>query len=88
MRKCGAALAMGGLKRIRQRMNPETYGGAPLLGLDGCVIKIHGRASRTALQHAMRQARKFVSLQLNEAIVRELARWAEVPALDAKLSAK
>ncbi len=80
LRVVGAALAKGGLAQIRRRMNPEEYGGAPFLGLNGCVIKIHGRASSTALRHAMRQARQFVNLQLNHTIVRELARWAVPPA--------
>ena len=87
-RVLGALLARGGLMRIRQRMNPESYGGAPLLGLNGCVIKIHGRASRTAMRHAMRQARQFVNLQLNDSIVRELARWAQVPSMDATVAAE
>ncbi|MFM8357312.1 MAG: phosphate acyltransferase PlsX [Verrucomicrobiota bacterium] len=50
VRKFGAFIARGGLRRIAERMNPETYGGAPLLGLDGCVLKIHGGARRTTLQ--------------------------------------
>lgn len=77
VRKLGALIARGGLRRIAERMNPETYGGAPLLGLDGCVLKIHGGARRTTLMHAMRQARRYVELHLNETIVADLARAAE-----------
>ncbi|HTI71926.1 MAG TPA: phosphate acyltransferase PlsX [Candidatus Limnocylindria bacterium] len=85
-RLLGAALAKGGLSRIRERMNPEVYGGAPLLGLNGCVIKIHGRASRTALGYAMHQARQIVNLQLSDSIVRELARWSTIPTMDAPVT--
>jgi phosphate acyltransferase len=77
LRKAGALLAKGGLDQIKRRMNPEEYGGAPLLGLDGCVIKIHGGARRTALAHAMRQARKIVDLRVHDTIVRDLGRWTQ-----------
>jgi glycerol-3-phosphate acyltransferase PlsX len=87
LRKLGAFFARGGLTQIVRRMNPEEYGGAPLLGLDGCVIKIHGRASATALRHAMRQARQFVNLQLNNTIVHEVARWTVSPAPEPPLAA-
>jgi glycerol-3-phosphate acyltransferase PlsX len=66
LRLLGALLAKGGLDRIKQRMNPETYGGAPLLGVNGYVIKIHGGARRNSLRWAMHQAVRFVSLRLNE----------------------
>ena len=42
IRTLGALIARGGLKGIKRRMDPEAYGGAPLLGLNGTVIKIHG----------------------------------------------
>ena len=74
IRKIGALLARGGLSRIKERMNPEAYGGAPLLGINGCVIKIHGSARRTTLRQAMRQSARFVSLGINETIIREVTR--------------
>lgn len=74
LRRLGAGLARGGLKRIGERMNPESYGGAPFLGMKGCVVKIHGGARRMALMHAMRQAARFIRLNLNEQIQAELAR--------------
>jgi glycerol-3-phosphate acyltransferase PlsX len=61
------------LQRIRTRMNPEAYGGAPLLGVHGCVIKIHGGAKRTNVLHAMSQAVRFVRLGLNETLVQAIA---------------
>jgi glycerol-3-phosphate acyltransferase PlsX len=79
VRKVGAKLAEGGLRRIAERMNPETYGGAPLLGLNGCVVKIHGSARRNSLKHAMRQARRYVELGLNQAIVTQLQRLPDSP---------
>jgi phosphate acyltransferase len=38
--KLGAFLAQGALRRLRQTINP--YAGAPLLGLNGVVVKAHG----------------------------------------------
>lgn len=73
LRTVGALLAKGGLDRIKQRMNPETYGGAPLLGLNGCVIKVHGGARRTALRWAMHQAQRVVQLRLNDTIGQTVA---------------
>ena len=74
LRKAGALLASGGLRRIKERMNPETYGGAPVLGLRGSVVKIHGSAKRVALKNAILQSARAVNQRLNEEIVREIAR--------------
>lgn len=76
IRQLGALLAMGGLRQIRQRLNPDTYGGAPLLGLQGNVFKIHGSANRFALMNAIRQSVRAVHQQLNATIIRELAQAA------------
>ncbi|MCW5556945.1 MAG: phosphate acyltransferase PlsX [Verrucomicrobiae bacterium] len=72
IRKAGALLASGGLRRIKERMNPETYGGAPVLGLRGSVVKIHGSAGRLALKYAILQSAKAVNQRLNDEIVREV----------------
>ncbi len=76
IRRLGALLAMGGLRQIRHRLNPDTYGGAPLLGLQGNVFKIHGSANRFALKNAIRQSVRAVHQQLNATIIRELAQAA------------
>lgn len=72
-RMLGAAIARGGLQRIRTRMNPEDYGGAPLLGVHGCVIKIHGGAKRSNVRHAMGQAVRYVASDLNRTLVESIA---------------
>ncbi len=54
--KAGAALMLPALRKLRTRFNYETYGGAPLLGLAGNCIVTHGRATRNAIKHAVRQA--------------------------------
>jgi phosphate acyltransferase len=77
LRKLGALLAMNGLRKVRSRMNPDTYGGAPLLGLSGNAFKIHGGANRHALHAAIRQSARAVRTQLNAAIIRGIARTTE-----------
>ncbi len=72
LRKLGALLASGGLRRIKSRMNPETYGGAPVLGLRGSVVKVHGSARRDALKNAILQSSRAVSQSLNQEIVRQI----------------
>ncbi|MGH8163298.1 MAG: phosphate acyltransferase PlsX [Rhodanobacteraceae bacterium] len=54
--KIGAALVAPALRKLRTKFDYETYGGAPLLGLRGNCIVTHGRASRSAIKHAIRAA--------------------------------
>jgi phosphate acyltransferase len=72
MRKMGAALAQGALRQIKKRMDPEAYGGAPLLGLNGIVIKAHGSARAKAILNAIRVAGETIQHKINESIVREV----------------
>lgn len=44
------------LKKFYQRMNPDQYNGASLIGLRGTVIKSHGNASADACYYAIEQA--------------------------------
>ena len=54
--KLGAWLMKPAMRRARARLEYETYGGAPLLGLRGNCIVAHGRASRVAIRNAIRAA--------------------------------
>lgn len=58
--KLGAYLLKGGLKNILKKMDYKEYGGAPLLGIDGIIIKAHGNSDSRAFLNAIRQARIFV----------------------------
>jgi glycerol-3-phosphate acyltransferase PlsX len=49
-------LALPLLKNLYQRMNPDQYNGASLLGLRSTVIKSHGNASTEACYYAIVQA--------------------------------
>lgn len=73
LRLAGAALAYGGLRHIKHRMNPDNYGGAPLLGLNGTVIKAHGSARALAIKNAIRIACETVQNKINEVIEAQMA---------------
>jgi glycerol-3-phosphate acyltransferase PlsX len=73
VRKFGAALAQGAFRNIKRRMDPEAYGGAPLLGLNGTVIKAHGSARERAIMNAIRVATETIQYRINETIAREVA---------------
>jgi len=72
LRYFGALLCQGGLKDLKRRMDPEVYGGAALLGLNGIVIKTHGSARERAVQHAIRVATEEIRHDLNRIILREI----------------
>ena len=58
--KAGAFLARRAFGRVRQRLNPDTIGGAPLLGVNGVVVIGHGSASPEAILGSINQARLAV----------------------------
>jgi phosphate acyltransferase len=62
----GAALAMPAFKKLRQMMDPEEVGAAPLLGIDGLVFVGHGRSNAQAMVSAIRVAREAVKANLLE----------------------
>ena len=72
-RQIGAFLAKGAFHAIRKRMDPEVYGGAPLLGFNGLVFKAHGSARERAIASALRVTADAVRHRVNEIIVREIA---------------
>jgi glycerol-3-phosphate acyltransferase PlsX len=72
-RKLGAFLAKGALQSIRRRMDPEVYGGAPMLGFNGLVFKAHAAARERAVSSAIRHAASAVQSQLHQAIARDIA---------------
>ncbi len=72
-RKLGAFLAKAAFQSIRRRMDPEVYGGAPLLGFNGLVFKAHGSARERAVASAIRVTANAVKHQINQTIAREIA---------------
>jgi glycerol-3-phosphate acyltransferase PlsX len=77
LRRFGALLSRDAFRNIRRRLDPEVYGGAVLLGLNGNVIKAHGSARERAIMNSIRVAAEAVNHHLNERIVCEIARAAD-----------
>lgn len=61
------------LKQLMKEVDYKQYGGAPLLGLAGPVIKAHGSSDATAIFHAARQARLFIKNNVISQIEEELS---------------
>jgi len=64
----GGSLAKPSLVKIRAMLNPDEYGAAPLLGVNGLVLIGHGRSNAHALVSAMKAARQGVEANLLESI--------------------
>ncbi len=73
VRKLGAYLSRDAFRALKKRMDPEVYGGAPLLGLNGNVIKAHGSAQERAIMNAIRVAGETVSHHINDLIIKDIA---------------
>lgn len=73
-RKLGAYLAQNALRSLKRRMDPEAYGGAPLLGLNGTVMKAHGSAREKAIMSAIRVTTETLEHQVTQAISNEIQR--------------
>jgi phosphate acyltransferase len=58
--KLGGLLIRPAARRLRSRLDPDTYGGAYLLGLRGLVVIAHGNSSPTAITNAIRLAARGV----------------------------
>lgn len=71
--KMGAALLLPAFRNFRNRMSYKAYGGAPLLGVEGAVVKAHGSSDAEAMMNAVRQARTMVEGEVVEKIRTGLA---------------
>jgi glycerol-3-phosphate acyltransferase PlsX len=68
-------------RELAMRHDYSTYGGAPLLGIDGACIICHGSSGERAIKNALGVAARYARFHLNELIVQELEAHPP-PALD------
>jgi glycerol-3-phosphate acyltransferase PlsX len=73
LRLCGAVLANGAFKALKEKSSYETYGGSPLLGVNGVVIIAHGSSTALAVRNAIRVAMETVEKRVNSRIEEALA---------------
>ena len=80
LRLCGAVLANGAFKALKEKSSYETYGGSPLLGVNGVVIIAHGSSTALAIRNAIRVAMETVEKRVNKRIEEALAHKHMTPA--------
>ncbi len=66
--KIGALLVKNDLKESMKKFDATEYGGAPLLGLNGLVVKAHGSAKEKEISIAVEQCAIFKEQKINEKI--------------------
>ncbi len=66
--KIGALLIKPALKETLKSFDASVYGGAPLLGLTGLVVKTHGSSGATEIRNAILQCLTFKEQEINEKI--------------------
>jgi len=64
--KLCAAIMLPRLKSIKALLDSSEYGGVPLLGIDGVVIKAHGNSNAKAFYHAIKSAAVFAGTGIND----------------------
>ena len=78
LRYAGGMLAKGAFDALKERINPERYGGAPLLGLNGNVLKAHGSSNCRAIRSAIVAANEIVKADLIHHIEADIAKANEL----------
>ena len=75
--KIGALLVKPALKETLKAFDMDQYGGAPLLGLKGLVVKTHGSSKAIEVKNSILQCIAFKEQQINEKIKEQIAQSEE-----------
>ncbi|MBR1471115.1 MAG: phosphate acyltransferase PlsX [Lachnospiraceae bacterium] len=75
--KLGAMMVKPALKETLRDFDVKQYGGAPLLGLNGLVVKTHGSAEAVEVRNSILQCRTFKEQRINDRIRERLAMGGE-----------
>ena len=76
--KIGALLVKPALKETLKSFDATEYGGAPLLGLKGLVVKTHGSAKAIEIKHGIFQCVQFKQEKINDKIAERILEDQEV----------
>lgn len=71
--KIGALLVKPALKQALKSFDATRYGGAPLLGLKGLVVKTHGSSKAVEIENSIIQCVQFKEQRINEKIKEHIA---------------
>lgn len=72
--KVGGALVKPSLKKVLGKFDASQYGGAPMLGLKGLVVKSHGSSDALEIKNSILQCVEFKKNKINEYIRESLGR--------------
>lgn len=75
LHQIGAYMARNAFRAIWNKTNYETYGGSPLLGVNGICIIAHGASSPVAIKNAVRVAIEFIEQGINPRIVEAIRQY-------------
>ena len=75
--KCGALLAYGPLRGLKQKMDPNSVNGGVFLGLKGVIVKSHGGAAAHGVASAIRMAHGLAQSSYQAEIAATVARVAQ-----------
>ncbi|MCI2048409.1 MAG: phosphate acyltransferase PlsX [Lachnospiraceae bacterium] len=64
--KIGALLIKPALKQTLKKFNISTYGGAPVLGLNGLVVKTHGNSKAVEIEHSIEECIDWKNKKIND----------------------
>lgn len=70
--KIGALLIKPALKKTLKSFDASEYGGAPLLGLKGLVVKTHGSSKAKEVENSIYQCVQFKAQRINEKILENI----------------
>ncbi len=73
IRKIGAYLSKNAFRSLKNRIDTDSYGGAPLLGVNGVVTICHGSAGARAIRNAVHHTVEALDHHINEHIVNAVA---------------
>jgi phosphate acyltransferase len=76
--RLGGLLIRPASRRLRSRLDPDTYGGAYLLGLRGLAVIAHGNSSQAAIANAVRLAARGVERDVVGRLAARFPQRAEV----------
>lgn len=71
--KLGALLCKPALKNTLKEFDASRYGGAPLLGINGLVVKTHGNSKSVEIRNSILQCVTFTEQNMNDKIKKNLS---------------
>ncbi|MCF8062773.1 MAG: phosphate acyltransferase PlsX [Deltaproteobacteria bacterium] len=77
--RLGFRMGRSGFRKLFETMDHETYGGAPILGINGVGIVCHGSASPRAVKNGVKRAAEYVRDGFQEKLALRMADFNRVP---------